>query len=172
MQKQKGFTLVELLIVIGIIGVLAVTLMLALNPGEAQKKSRDAARLRDMQTLQATVELYLNDDVSISEVNVNSTAITGTKSQPCSTNWTTIDLCEYTRTVPLDPVNGSSRSIMTALGTPSTSDATLGYELRILNGNYEIRTYLEAEDNASLLDGDGGDDANQYEVFSGSNALL
>ena len=41
---KKGFTLVELLIVIGILGELAVGLFLALDPLEQTKKAADAAK--------------------------------------------------------------------------------------------------------------------------------
>lgn len=64
MKKQissfnKGFTLLELLIVIAIIAVLAVILVLVLNPAETLKKSRDTQRMADLTTLKTALGLYL-----------------------------------------------------------------------------------------------------------------
>ncbi|MBU1070812.1 type II secretion system GspH family protein [Patescibacteria group bacterium] len=42
MTKQKGFTLMELLIVIGVLGILAAGLLAAIDPFEQLKKARDA----------------------------------------------------------------------------------------------------------------------------------
>ena len=50
-KPAKGFTLLELLIVIAIIAVLSVILVLVLNPAETLKKSRDTQRMSDLSTL-------------------------------------------------------------------------------------------------------------------------
>ena len=43
-HSRKGFTLLELLIVIAIIAILSVVLVIVLNPAETLRKSRDAQR--------------------------------------------------------------------------------------------------------------------------------
>ncbi len=58
-NKVKGFTLLELLIVIAILAVLSVTLVLVLNPAESLRKSRDTQRMSDLATLKTAIGLYL-----------------------------------------------------------------------------------------------------------------
>ncbi len=57
--RTKGFTLLELLIVIAIIAVLSVILVIVLNPAETIKKSRDAQRISDINTMKTALGLYL-----------------------------------------------------------------------------------------------------------------
>ena len=58
-NKDSGFTLLELLIVISIIAILSVALVIVLNPAETLKKSRDAQRLSDLSTMKTAIGLYL-----------------------------------------------------------------------------------------------------------------
>jgi prepilin-type N-terminal cleavage/methylation domain-containing protein len=57
--RARGFTLLELLIVIAIIAVLSVILILVLNPAETLKKSRDVQRMSDLNTLKTAIGLIL-----------------------------------------------------------------------------------------------------------------
>jgi prepilin-type N-terminal cleavage/methylation domain-containing protein len=63
MRKQntkKGFTLIELMIVIAIISVLAVTLVPQLTG--AQARSRDAGRVSSLKNITAVLETYYSDE--------------------------------------------------------------------------------------------------------------
>jgi prepilin-type N-terminal cleavage/methylation domain-containing protein len=58
-KNQRGFTLIEMLVVIAIIGLLASVVLLALN--SARSKSRDAKRAADVRQIMTALELYFND---------------------------------------------------------------------------------------------------------------
>lgn len=54
----KGFTLVELLVVIGVLGVLAVVVILALNPAQQFARTRDAGRKSAVTQLGHALEAF------------------------------------------------------------------------------------------------------------------
>lgn len=54
--KQKGFTLIEVLIVVGIIGLLASVVLSGL--GSVRSRGRDARRAADLRQVQQGLELY------------------------------------------------------------------------------------------------------------------
>ena len=54
-NKEKGFTLIEMLVVIAIVGLLSSVVVVGL--GGAREKARDARRLADLRSLQNQVEL-------------------------------------------------------------------------------------------------------------------
>ncbi|MCL5410361.1 MAG: prepilin-type N-terminal cleavage/methylation domain-containing protein [Patescibacteria group bacterium] len=58
-HKYRGFTLIEILIVVAIIGILATVVMLSLSG--AQAKSRDARRISDITGIKKTLGLYYTE---------------------------------------------------------------------------------------------------------------
>lgn len=57
-QSQKGFTLIEMLVVIGIIGLLASVVLVGL--GNARRSGRDAKRISDLRSIQTGLEGFYN----------------------------------------------------------------------------------------------------------------
>jgi prepilin-type N-terminal cleavage/methylation domain-containing protein len=182
---KKAFTLVELLIVIGIIGLLAVTVLVTLNPAEAQKKTRDTKRLKDAQVIQTIVEQFLGDGGT----PVNAWAAPGVRSNmtatgalnaaiadmPCAAagNWLRINACPYVRTVPVDPMNNRDTTCATGAGATSAC-ADISYQFAIPaagSSNYEVRMRLESVGNATKL-AEGGDDADWYEIWNNATNVL
>lgn len=59
---RKGFTLIELIIAVAVVGLLSLLVMIAVN--NARQKPRNAKRLADVQQMQRSLELYYNDNGS------------------------------------------------------------------------------------------------------------
>lgn len=62
LKNRKGFTLVELLVVVAIIGLLSTLAVVAL--GNARQKARDAKRVSDIKQIQTGLELFFSDNNS------------------------------------------------------------------------------------------------------------
>jgi type II secretion system protein G len=60
-RPHGGFTLIEMLVVIAIIGILATIVTASLTTSKA--KGRDARRITDIKTVQAALETYYNDNM-------------------------------------------------------------------------------------------------------------
>ena len=61
-RKAKGFTLIELIVVIGILAVLASGLITIFNPFAQFQKAQDAKRKSDLSQIQKSLEVYYQDN--------------------------------------------------------------------------------------------------------------
>ncbi|MEI8072762.1 MAG: prepilin-type N-terminal cleavage/methylation domain-containing protein [Candidatus Saccharibacteria bacterium] len=102
LNSKKGFTLLELLIVIVVIGVLAIIIIPNLVSGPT--RARDSQRKADMQTVKNALETYYNDN----------------NSYPVSLQILTQGAAPYIKTLPTDPKTKTIYSYTTAGNPPSS----------------------------------------------------
>jgi len=118
MTNKKGFTLVELLIVISIIAVLATLAIVALNPVKRYQDTRNAKRWNDADAIAAAVQQYVIDNDGALPVGINTVA---NQIGVCATGGNTLcsgaatgclnltsALGTYLKSMPIDPVVGNA----------------------------------------------------------------
>lgn len=181
-EKKTGFTLVELLVVIAIIGILAVVVVVALNPVEMMKKGRDSTRLSDMDSVRKAIDLAVAGGETLDLASC-STDPASVPAAPCDsinqtrvstgTGWVNMNVSEFLATLPIDP-KAASATFTDGVGATVNAAYEFGHDGSV----YELRTHLEAVANTSAVGGgidryttDGGDDAGYYEVGTGLTVL-
>lgn len=97
---QKGFTLVEMLIVIGMVGVLASVVLVGLNPLDQLRKANDTDRKKDLSEFQKALELYYEDNNRYPASSPDFKVMNGTTTLAWGVAWN-----PYMKALPKDPVN-------------------------------------------------------------------
>jgi len=107
---HTGFTLIEMLVVISIIGILAT--LVAANLNSARSRARDAQRKSDIKNIETALRLYYNDNGSYPNANA----------LPWGGAWTSGNTT-YMEMLPKDPLS-PTQDYHYALGA-STDNYTL-----------------------------------------------
>ena len=114
LKKIRGFTLLEILLVIAIIAILAAIVIVAINPSKQLADSRNAQRESDVNTILNGVYQYsVDNNGSIPTIPTGTCALVAAnqicKSTPTGTCSTGVDLTtlttnqKYVTSLPIDP---------------------------------------------------------------------
>ncbi len=174
MTSIRSFTLVELLIVIGILAILTAAVVVVLNPAELLKQARDSKRLQDLtsvdQSLNVSQAIY--PDISLGTASTVYVSIADTTSTCANlglptlpSGWsyncvTSANLINSDGTGWI-PVNFQDASLvgaiqMSALPIDPTNTTSTGlYYTYVMGGSWEITALTEAEKHDTAIN-DGG----------------
>lgn len=107
--KNKGFTLIEILVVIGIIAVLAAIVIIAINPARQFAQARDTQRTANVEAILNAIGQNLADNkgVTSSEITTTLQDISEAEADLCS-----VLMPKYLPSFPTDPTAGTPASSM------------------------------------------------------------
>jgi len=115
MLNKKGFTLIEVLVVITIIGILAVLLLA--NFGPSREKARDIQRKTDLNQIKTSLALYYSIWGRYPDGSSGSIVGCGTAAPPTSCVWGNVwsrDSVVYMKILPSDPLAPDQRYLYTS----------------------------------------------------------
>jgi type II secretion system protein G len=99
MKKLIGFTLIEMLVVIAILGIIATVLFATINPVAQLQKTNDAHRKSDLENVQRALDLYYQDNGSYPASSASFQIAPGGTAIAWGSAWST-----YMSKLPKDPI--------------------------------------------------------------------
>ena len=143
--KNSGFTLVEILIVVVILGILAAIVIPQFT--EASTEAKTSSLCTDLQTLRSQIELYKiqhNDDLPAAGVGTLADFITDMTAQTDVAGAAGTDYGPYIQKIPLNQFNDSDVVTVEA-GSTSLGTGDAGWHFNTLTGAFHANTILPAD---------------------------
>jgi len=126
--QRRGFTLIEVLLVIGIIAVLAGVVLIAINPTRQFQQARDSQRVSNVNAILNAIGQYIADHKGDSPSAIAST----TASEDIGSDG--IDICRdlvptYLPSLPTDPTSGHNGAGLLETECEASDTYSTGYTL-------------------------------------------
>ena len=135
-KNQKGFTLIEILIVIGLIAILATVVLVALNPARQFAQARDSQRVSNVNAILNAIGQRIADNKGVFEAGCSAGPISTTTAQYMRPGGGNYDIAPclvptYMSAMPFDPKGNGCVGSYTSTSTYETcytvrSDAASG----------------------------------------------
>jgi prepilin-type N-terminal cleavage/methylation domain-containing protein len=145
MKYQKGFTLIELITVVGILAVLLSVVIVAINPARQFAEANDTKRKSDVKAILDAIEHYASDNAG----NISLLNITTTPHHISSTE-TGLGFCTalvptYIAALPSDPTRGTGASSNGTKVKDCNMEYNTNYSVFIDSSNQRITVHAEGE---------------------------
>ncbi len=141
-RGMNGFTLIEILVVIGIIAILATMTISSINPSRQFKQARDTERMAHVAAILDGLHQNMVDNGGIIECDGTALSIPQASTTIASQGGLDIGMClvpDYLSNIPFDP------SISTAHYTSAT-DYNSGYRIKSdLSGRITVSATAETK---------------------------
>jgi len=195
---KKGFTIIELLVVVAIVSIIAIVVVLTLNPPDLFRQARDTSRISDMGTLNKAISLYYQDAMSspstmfmgtssiiyisvpdpTAGVGGNQCQGLGLPAAPTGYTYQCAASSTYMKTngtgwIPINFGSYVAGSVISKLPVdPTNTTSTNFYYTYVTDGigGFKVAAFLESLKDAPQMAKDGGNDPALYE--KGSNLAL
>ncbi|MES2436848.1 MAG: prepilin-type N-terminal cleavage/methylation domain-containing protein [Patescibacteria group bacterium] len=123
-HKKQGFTLIEVLVVIGIIAVLATVVLVAVNPGRQFAQARNTQRISNVNAVLNAVGQNIADNKGTFTCAEGALPATATIISSSAYDIRDCIIPNYMTDIPVDPSNGSITSTEYTTGYTILQDAT------------------------------------------------
>ncbi len=147
-NKKTGFTLIEILVVIGIIGILATVVLVAVNPNRQFKQARDSQRVANVNTILNALgqniadhegSLFCDGTARVLNDSINEVIMNGSGADIASCL-----IPDYISKLPYDPKSSNNTYYN------NEDDYNTGYTLSVTSGRLTVSATGEIETNISV----------------------
>lgn len=138
-KQQSGFTLIEILVVIGMIAILATIVLIAINPAKQFRQGRDTQRTSNVNAILNAVGQYLADHKGTLPPSLGTPPLAKSDISKASINLCPDIVPTYIPALPADP----------SVATGSITDCTTAYDTKYniaVDANGRVTVSADKED--------------------------